>query len=76
MSHVNRWYALVHVHLWKKPKFVGRVNLIDIAEYPIEDISSQDLRDFSNSASDHLSDLKKIKTLKKLYLNHYRPVSV
>ena len=50
ISHVNRrWYALVHTKLWKKPEFAERVNLIDIAEYPIEEISSNDLRDFSGS---------------------------
>lgn len=91
ISHSNRkWYGLVHTQLWKKPKFVGRVYSIDIAEYPIEEISSANLRDFSDSSFDrlfnsqktlkssfdHLSDLPKIKTLKKLYLNHYHPVCV
>ena len=77
ISHVNRrWYALVHTQLWKKPEFAGRVNLIDIAEYPIEEISSNDLRDFSGSVLYYLPNLQKIKTLKKLYLNHYHPINV
>ena len=37
----------------EKKKFVDRVNLADLVEYPIEKISSLDLWDFSSSVSDN-----------------------
>ena len=57
----------------KKTKFVDCVNLADLVDYLIQEISLLDLLDFSGSVSDDLLMLLGgIKTLK----NHFHPFSV